>query len=179
MEDATYQFQAGRRTPKVSAQVVGERLEHLRQVGGGQLTTKAVVKDARPVKAALHPCFTWDDAKAGEQWRLHEARNLIRSVEVVVKDATGEERRGPAMIHVPTVTPGERAGYYQSASVIAERPDEFALAAAELSRKLTSAASALEHVRAIKSGQVPDKVAALAAISEALATARGLTARLQ
>jgi hypothetical protein len=53
----------------------------------GTLTPRAVVDDARPDDATLHPCFEWDDSIAGEQYRLDQARHLIRSVKVTVAPA--------------------------------------------------------------------------------------------
>lgn len=44
----------------------------------GMLSPAAVVDFARNPKTALHSRFTWDNSEAAEQWRLHEARNVIR-----------------------------------------------------------------------------------------------------
>lgn len=72
----------------LKAQVVGERLEHLRQKHGG-LDAVLVVEDARPPGAPTHEAFEWDDARAAEQYREDQARYLIRSVTV---QQTGEEK---------------------------------------------------------------------------------------
>lgn len=69
----------------VSAQAAGERLEALRQEHG-QLTAEIAVEDARPEDAPLHPAFEWDDAVAAENYRLVQAREVIRSVVVVRQD---------------------------------------------------------------------------------------------
>jgi hypothetical protein len=66
----------------LDAQAVGSRLESLRQLFG-QLTPEVAVEDARPVDALLHPAFEWDDVAAAEQFRLVQAREIIRSVVVI------------------------------------------------------------------------------------------------
>jgi hypothetical protein len=75
----------------VSAQVVGETLKELASAGGGRLTPEAVVNAARPKRAPLHNCFTWDDVKAGELYRQTEAARLIRSVRVIQRASKDAE----------------------------------------------------------------------------------------
>lgn len=50
----------------------------------GQLRPEAVVEHAVSPKSAIHHCFTWDDRRASHNWRLHEARVLIRTYTVVI-----------------------------------------------------------------------------------------------
>lgn len=47
---------------------------------GGELRPKTVVDSARFEESPLHGSFDWDDSSAGEQWRLQQARQLIRAV---------------------------------------------------------------------------------------------------
>ena len=58
-------------------QVVAE-LEELLVEGGGALNPEAVVKRAKRVRSALHPYFEWDDGEAAHQFRLEQARKLLR-----------------------------------------------------------------------------------------------------
>lgn len=54
-------------------------MAELKKLGrGGSLTAESVVDAARDKASPLHTCFTWDNGKAAQKWRLHEARNLIR-----------------------------------------------------------------------------------------------------
>lgn len=54
-------------------------IAELRKLGkSGSLTAESVVAAARDRSSPLHKCFTWDNGKASDKWRLHEARNLIR-----------------------------------------------------------------------------------------------------
>lgn len=50
-----------------------------------QLKPQAIVNAARSKTSALHACFTWDDSKAGEKWRLEEARRLIVQVNITTE----------------------------------------------------------------------------------------------
>ena len=67
--------------------------DHLQAIydQAGVLTPGLVVDAARPEEHPLHHEFEWDDAVAGEAYRLSQARRLIRSVRVVYKEATDKE----------------------------------------------------------------------------------------
>lgn len=45
---------------------------------GGMIRPADVIQRAKSKKSALHNCFTWDDSEAGHQFRLLQARNLLR-----------------------------------------------------------------------------------------------------
>ena len=66
------------------ANVVKDRLATLASAHGGRLTPDAVVADARKRDSPLHHLFEWDLKKAAQKQWLDTARQLIRSVEVVV-----------------------------------------------------------------------------------------------
>ena len=74
------------RTPMggLKAEIVGKELERL-QKASGELTPELVVKKATPKNALLHPCFEWDNTVAAEQYRISQARYMLRSIEVVVE----------------------------------------------------------------------------------------------
>lgn len=79
-----YQWKPNVSVP-VAAQIVGEELERIRVRHNSRLTQEDVVAEARDDASPLHPAFEWDDAKAGEQWRLEQASYLIRSIVVAVE----------------------------------------------------------------------------------------------
>lgn len=57
----------------------------------GELTPQIVVDEARPKDAPLHDRFEWDNKIAGEKYRIVQAQQLIRSVQIeFVSSATGE-----------------------------------------------------------------------------------------
>lgn len=85
-----YEWRPGARFP-VEADIVGERLSELGQQNEGRITPALVVEDARPEDAPLHPCFEWSDPQAAQLYREEQARLLIRSVRVVVRDESKSE----------------------------------------------------------------------------------------
>lgn len=64
----------------------------------GELTPALVVREARAGRTIagklLAGHIEWDDSKAAEEYRLEQARHMIRSVRVVYREAddTGDER---------------------------------------------------------------------------------------
>lgn len=55
-----------------------QELETIRSKAGGVLKPEAVVAFARNPKTALHSWFTWDDSQAAVEYRLWQARQVIR-----------------------------------------------------------------------------------------------------
>lgn len=68
--------------------VIADRLAQIEQLCEGRLTPDAVVADARDETSPLHSLFEWSDERAAHQFRLDQARRLIRSVRVEVKTST-------------------------------------------------------------------------------------------
>lgn len=56
-----------------------------------KLTPDLVVDVARDPEHPLHGRFEWDDSVAGDAWRRHQARELIRSVKVVYRKAEADK----------------------------------------------------------------------------------------
>lgn len=92
----SYRARPGSRLTDREAAVVGPELAELARERGGGFTPAEVVDRARPEGSPLHPHFTWDDAEAARLHREDEARQLARSVEVVIHTReTGGERLVP------------------------------------------------------------------------------------
>jgi hypothetical protein len=87
---------------------VRRELARLTREGNGTLAPAAVLEAARSPKSPLHGYFEWDDALAGEAYRLAQARALIRGVRVsmVVEQTT---YRVPVYVH--TVLEQGEVGY--------------------------------------------------------------------
>jgi hypothetical protein len=92
-----YTFRNGTRISGVNAQTTGEELARI-QNAHGAITAPLVVDEARPTDAPLHPVFEWNDLVAAEQHRQHQARNLIRSVQIIETD----NQISPAYVHIQT-----------------------------------------------------------------------------
>jgi len=73
----------------IDPQAAGEELERIKH-RDGTITAPAVVDEARPEDAVLHPAFEWQDPVAAEQYRLIQARTLIKRVRVICPEATQE-----------------------------------------------------------------------------------------
>lgn len=105
MRIAAYEFKAdcrlqtGAKTDDANA--VGMHLEMLREKFKGELTPNDVVDDARNHNSPLHSFFEWDDTEAAQQWRLQQARGLIRAVVAIIVDDKEPARRIQAFVHVP------------------------------------------------------------------------------
>jgi hypothetical protein len=73
-----YQWKDGTRL-KADAEKVGKEIEQIK----GAKTPNAVVKKARSEKTELHKCFEWDDSAAATQYRLDQARYVLRTISIV------------------------------------------------------------------------------------------------
>lgn len=61
-----------------------ELLEEISRRNGGVVRPQDVVREAASPSHELHGVFNWDDKTAAHEHRLEQARELIRSVRVVV-----------------------------------------------------------------------------------------------
>ena len=77
-----FRIEDGEETMGVDAQTAGSELDRIRR-RDGTIRPAAVVDEARPEEAPLHPAFEWRDPVAAEQWRQHQANTLIKVVRVV------------------------------------------------------------------------------------------------
>lgn len=66
---------------------VEDVLMHIAATSGGVLTPDAVVENARDPESPLHDKFEWDDTKAAHAHRIYQARKLIASVKVIVRES--------------------------------------------------------------------------------------------
>jgi hypothetical protein len=105
MQITKYEFKDGCRLQSGakldSANEVGQHLERLREKFKGELTPEDVVADAENHNSPLHSFFEWDDSEAAQQWRLQQARGLIRSVVAIVINQDEPVKRVQAFVHVP------------------------------------------------------------------------------
>ena len=77
------------------AQVYGCRIEELMDKRNGKLTPKDVVEDGKNKTSPFNSYFEWDNTKAGEKYRLHQARYLLASiVTITIVENTPMEQRG-------------------------------------------------------------------------------------
>ena len=70
-------------TKRLSPEVIREILEVEKNDG---LTAETLLDKAERKKSSLHDLFEWDNSKAGEQWRLQQARVIINEIKIIVED---------------------------------------------------------------------------------------------
>lgn len=103
MKIASFEFSDGARfQPGAShdANAVGEHLEMLREKCKGELTPQDVLKDAKHNNSPLHSFFEWNDGEAAEQYRLQQARGLIRAVVAIYTSPDKPAVRQKVYVHI-------------------------------------------------------------------------------
>lgn len=73
---------------------------------GGDLTADSVVTEAKDKSNPLHKCFEWNNTKAGHQYRLEQARGLIRCI-VIKKEINNEQKEVRAFVNIKRDEQGE------------------------------------------------------------------------
>ena len=63
-------------------QAVGARIAVLMARHGGQVEAEDILKDAQKKNSPLHSFFEWDDKTAAHEYRLTQAREIIRSIKI-------------------------------------------------------------------------------------------------
>lgn len=92
-------------------------LHEIAEKHGGNLDPRDVVEEARASSHPLHDYFEWRDKIAGQQFRIDQARALIRSVRIEVK-TNSAPMRAPQWVRSPDNKPDQR-GYVEVTRVVA------------------------------------------------------------
>lgn len=103
MSDPRYRFVHGSQVSGVTADQVGDELEAI-HAKIGYINPEQVLLNASKEDSILHDLFEWDDAKAAHEYRVDQARYLIRSVELIIPER--KEQKVRAFVKV-----GERMYY--------------------------------------------------------------------
>lgn len=160
----------------VSADVAGRELDRINRLHG-KVTSAAVVDEARPDDAPLHPAFEWDDAKAAERFRLNQASTLIRAVVVVPEPVAGHSEH---RAYVLTQTAEDPKPVYVKAEEVVQNPGLFADALGRLERLLSQARHSVDELRGLaeSAGTEPERMARIALAARALEAAGAAVAAL-
>ena len=128
---------------EVDKTIVEAELRRIRDEHDGNLAPDDVVEEAKARKHPLHNLFEWDDTVAGHQFRLSQARALIRSVrfEVTVEVMP---IRVPEYVRNPSKSNKEQ-GYIPLSLV--QRDKE--MAADLIEREIERAESAMDRALAL------------------------------
>ena len=88
-----YQYKYRATVYPVPAQVAGEYLQEVAERENG-ITAERLLELSRDKDALLHKCFTWDNTKAAEKYRIYESRQFIGNiVTVAINEKPVEEQR--------------------------------------------------------------------------------------
>ena len=88
---------------RVDVQAAGKELTRIEKKHKGA-TAENVVTEATDKASPLHDAFEWNNRKAGNEYRLSQARYLVRSIEIIPKE------RESAPVGAFTFLPVERDG---------------------------------------------------------------------
>ena len=103
-----------KRTPKSApdAQQTGEYIEAIKKRRGG-ITPQLLVVEANKKRSLLHDCFEWNDSKAAEEYRIVQAREILRFlvIEIESETETEETRYIRAFIAPPEIEQDDGASY--------------------------------------------------------------------
>jgi chorismate mutase len=97
-------------------------MERIRTANGGILEAEDVLSAASNPKSPLHPMFEWDDRTAAHNYRLDQARELIRSVHIETVNTTMD------MAPLYVRSPESKSGYI---SLLADDSNNFGILANE------------------------------------------------
>jgi hypothetical protein len=178
MSDPVFIWRDGPAPPGIDPKDAAQELRRIYHKYGDQLVPKDVVIESRPKNAPLHAGFEWDNAVAGDHWRLYQARHIIKAVNISYPDGSRE----PVWVHATIMRPGNvKHRFYQDAKVLVTRADEYDSAIQAATRALAQANERLAVLRAMAKARHKSKshMATLVLIGDALGTARGLAEQLQ
>jgi hypothetical protein len=100
---------------------IQKELEAIRKSHGGHLRPEDIVEFARDKKTALHSRFQWDDTDAAHQWRLQQARQIIRVHVTVI-----QEDVGPVRAYVSLKTDRHHKGGYRAMVDVLSDEEQYA-----------------------------------------------------
>lgn len=96
----------------------------------GTLTADNLVEVSKPQNAPLHSEFEWNNTKAAEEWRKHQARHIINSL-VVVTEPEEPAQGVRAFFKIEA-----REQHYESVVTIVQREDKYEALKATALREL-------------------------------------------
>lgn len=102
---------------KTSNSVI-EELERIAKQNNGILQPEIVVEEARRPSSPLHSKFTWDDTEAAHQYRIYQARNLIRVVVQMIPNTADSHER--VWVSLKKDRENEGGGYRTLVSVLSD-----------------------------------------------------------
>lgn len=112
----------------------------------GVLTPELVVDDNRPEDAPYHDSFEWDDAQAGEAYRIEQARSLIRTARIVERPAKGRKPASYVRAFHAMPDPDSAGKVYVPTEDIAQDPFQREMLVREMEREWKAFKARYEHL---------------------------------
>ena len=75
-------------------------------------TPENIVKAAQRKSSAMHRCFTWEDSKAAESWRIFEAKSLVNHLVISYSVLTEKDENAEVTVNVYTSVQKEDGRQY-------------------------------------------------------------------
>lgn len=98
--------------------LVISELRRIYDENDGVLKPEAVVEAARPEESPLHSRFTWDDGEAANQYRIWQARQLIRVSVELVEVGNGAPVEVRAFVSLTPDRADDGGGYRRTVDVL-------------------------------------------------------------
>ena len=135
----------------------------------GQLTASGILKEAEKATSPLHGLFEWDDNVAANEYRLTQARQVIKRVNVTIEEP---ENR---VVHIPAIK-GE--GVYKTVSDAVSNISDFEMALGTALSRLKAAELSVNDLHVVANAESPDKAGMLAIALKGLETASAALEKL-
>jgi len=106
-------------TDRISKEVIEEIVQIEKEKG---LTATNLLERAKEKDNPLHKFFDWNNNKAGEKWRMHQARLLVNEIKVIVE---GKEMYAfeSVIVNTETLDEEEAERTYKPVNEILDRED--------------------------------------------------------
>lgn len=136
---------------KADPEEVGRTIEKLSKQTGGEVSPAMVVEEAKKKNSPLHNCFEWNNTKAAEKWRIHQARLLLGSIVINFEYSEAQTIRAFLNIQTP-----EKQTYSHIDSIINDEAkmqfviDQLKRKLALISEQLKTYESLKEHSKVIE-----------------------------
>ena len=124
-----------------------EIIDELRSIAAkheGRLYAEEVVKAARAQSSPLHDKFTWNDDEAAHQFRLEQARHLIRTT-VQYIEVDGSPR--PVNVFVSLSSDRDNGGGYRELQTVLRRKEHRDVLLADALKEMKSFVDRFETIK--------------------------------
>lgn len=101
-------------------QIIVTELQRIAKKSGGILIPEKVVDEARSETSVLHDQFCWDDDKAAREYRIWQARQLIRTT-VRYIEIDGKERSVRVFVSLMPDRDEDGGGYRDVIAVLSDK----------------------------------------------------------